>query len=115
LYFDAFHHVAIVFSVPRVLNGGTGLIRRGFGVTVGVQVTLLLVTMAAAALLFLAGRAVARRAGGGPVARALHGLKVAPAYAVLALIFSFPATFDVAVHAGASPITSEVHVSPSHA
>ncbi|HEX7464509.1 MAG TPA: hypothetical protein VF382_06415, partial [Actinomycetota bacterium] len=49
-------------------------------------------TLLAGFLLFRAGRAVAERAGGGILARTLHGAKVAPAYAVPSFVLSLLVT-----------------------
>jgi len=94
LYFQWFHHVTVEARVPRLDLGGalasTGLgISEGpFGVGVGLGLALLVLTFLAGGLLFVAGRSVAERAGGGALARALHGAKVAPFYALPALAVS---------------------------
>lgn len=75
LYFGAFHHVALVVSA-----GGRATFEVGFALMLG--------TGLAVFLLYRAGKAVADEAGGGPFARALHGLKVAPVYAVPSLLLS---------------------------
>jgi hypothetical protein len=51
-------------------------------------VALMTMTLLAGYLLFRAGRAVAERAGGGTLARAFHGAKVALAYAISSFLLS---------------------------
>jgi len=87
LYVAAFHRVPIRLS-------GRGLdvssLTAGRASTGSVEVALALaplaITAVAAWLLWRGGRAVAERVGGGPLARALHGAKVAPPYAVGVLL-----------------------------
>jgi len=94
LYFQWFHHVAVEARVPRIDLGGAlassglGISNGPFGVGIGVGLALLVLTFLSGLLLFLAGRSVAEHAGGGALARALHGAKVAPFYAVPALLIS---------------------------
>lgn len=76
----AFHHVAIELDVPDLTvaaaAGGPG------ATSLSVGVALLAVTALAVALLVHAGRAVADRAGGGPLARIAWGAAVAPPYGI---------------------------------
>ena len=80
LYFGWFHHAAVttrVTSVEGVRVGGEA------GLTANVGLAMMLGTFLAIAILYKGGRAVADGAGGsGVVARVLHGMKVAPAYAI---------------------------------
>ncbi len=105
-YFGAFHHVGIVASLPNLdigeLTGGVpagSLLPTGGSLSYEIGISLLFATALAAGLLYRAGRAVADRAGGGPVARMLHGLKVAPVYALpafgLSLLVSIRVPFAV--------------------
>jgi hypothetical protein len=77
--FGAFHHVAIELEIPD-LDVAAGAGRGATSLSVGVA--LLTITAIAIWLLGHAGRAVADRFGGGVAARAMHGAKVAPAYAL---------------------------------
>ncbi|HZD79985.1 MAG TPA: hypothetical protein VE646_08085 [Actinomycetota bacterium] len=93
LYFGWFHHVAFTTSVVG-LRPGSGLAGQA-GLDADVGVAMMLATFLAIALLYKGGRAVADRAGGGGVARILHGMKVAPAYAILALLVSELVIIDI--------------------
>lgn len=89
LYFGAFHHVALVVSARGTAGiDPTGLDRRVVEATFEVGFALMLGTGLAVFLLYRAGKAVADAAGAGSFARALHGLKVAPVYAVPSLLLS---------------------------
>jgi hypothetical protein len=87
LTFGAFHHVAIRLDVPDLeVSAGAS----GPGATsLSVGVALLSVTCIAAWLLFRAGRDVATRCGGGTLARAVQGMKVAPSYALPAFLLAW--------------------------
>jgi len=94
LYFAMFHHVGVEFRAPDLAFGqpgsfgASGIVPSGGSLEFRIGIALLLTTAAGGWLLFLAGRATATRAGGGPIARALHGMKVAPAYAIPSLVVS---------------------------
>lgn len=96
-YFGAFHRVPLVVTAGDVRVGGSlgdalsGLDAAPSGsasVSLSVAIAFGLATGVAAWLLVRAGRLVAEEAGGGPMARALHGLKVAPVYALPAFLLS---------------------------
>ena len=75
LYFGWFHHAAVTARLTSVEGGDAGL-------TADVGLAMMLGTFLAIAILYKGGRAVADRARGGAMARVLHGMKVAPAYAI---------------------------------
>lgn len=94
LYFYAFHHVGLVADVSQIdlpadlasefpLSGGS----------LKIGIALMLVTALVAFIHLRAGRAVAEREEGGPLALGLHGLKAAVPYAVLSLVMSFLVSF----------------------
>ena len=87
LYVSWFHHAVVRVSIQTPPEGGGAL---GGGVHAGLA--FLSVTGLAAFLLFRAGRSLASGAGGGAMARTLHGAEVAPAYAIGALLASLPGT-----------------------
>lgn len=94
LYFGAFHDVPLSVDVSHLDLGGLSRTMGGSALPVDMAVAYrlgfapLLITAVAVWLLFRGGREIADRAGGGPVARALHGLKIAPVYAVPAFLLS---------------------------
>lgn len=102
-YFGAFHHVALSVGIPNLGLGGLGGVLSDPNLPANASVdyqlgfALLLVTALAVWLLYRAGREVADRAGGGPVARAIHGLKVAPVYALPAFLFSLLVSIKVSI------------------
>ncbi|HEX9124300.1 MAG TPA: DUF6350 family protein [Actinomycetota bacterium] len=102
-YFGWFHHVRVVVELPGLALGQEASQAIGGGLAGGASLSyhaglaLTLVTLLAGWLLFTAGRAVAREAGGGPVARAFHGMKVAPAYALPAFLISLVVSIDAAI------------------
>lgn len=85
--FYTFHHVGFKFDIP---GSALSQAETPFGVFAGgvVAIAALAGTALALWLLYAGGRAVAREAGGSTLARGLHGLKVAPPYAALALLGS---------------------------
>jgi len=90
LYFGWFHHAAVTARLTSVEGGGTGL-------TADVGVAMMLCTFLAIAILYKGGRAVADRARGGAGARVLHGMKVAPAYAIPPLVVSALVSIDIPI------------------
>lgn len=92
LYFFLFHRVGIRLSVLQDAAEGRGA-SEGTVISVG----LLLGTALVLALLYRAGRAVADSAGGRPLARALHGMKAAPAYAGLSYLLALGVSFRVGI------------------
>jgi uncharacterized protein DUF6350/zinc ribbon protein len=88
LYFFGFHHVGISISTRGVAPGFR------IHATFGFAVALLLVTGAAAWLLYRYGRRLAVELGGTMSERALHGAKLGVPYAALSLILSFVVPFD---------------------
>lgn len=89
--FYVFHHVGFRFEASSVLQTGAP-----FNVAPGGVIALAVMggTALAVWLLYLGGRAVAREVGGSTLARGLHGLKVAPAYAALTFAGSFLLRFQ---------------------
>ncbi|HZD78821.1 MAG TPA: hypothetical protein VE646_02110, partial [Actinomycetota bacterium] len=106
-YFGWFHHVGLVAELPDLALGRGasqsigGALPGGTSISYTAGLALMLVTLVAGGLLFLAGRAAAGAAGGGPAARMLHGMKIAPAYAVPALLISLAVSIDTAIPANA--------------
>jgi hypothetical protein len=95
-YFDWFHHIALSASVPNISIPDTGgLLPGGASVRAHLGLALMLGTFLAIWLLYGAGKAVADRAEGGGLARALHGLKVAPVYALPSLLVSLLVKLDI--------------------
>ena len=95
-YFDWFHHIALSASVPNISIPDTGgLLPGGASVRAHLGLALMLGTFLAIWLLYGAGKAVADRAEGGGLARALHGLKVAPVYALPCLLVSLLVKLDI--------------------
>jgi hypothetical protein len=94
LYFGWFHHAAVtarVTSVEAVRAGGEA------GLTANVALAMMLGTLLAIAILYRGGRAVADVGRGGGVARVLHGMKVAPAYAIPPFVVSALVNIDVPI------------------
>jgi hypothetical protein len=89
LYFGWFHHAAVTTRLTSVEGGEA--------VTANVALAMMLGTFLAIAILYKGGRAVADRAGGGVGARVLHGIKVAPAYAIPAFVVSGLVSIDIAI------------------
>ncbi len=87
LYVAAFHRVPLRLSGSE-LEVSSLTAGRASSAAVEAELALapLLVTALAVWLLWRGGRAVGERTGGGPLARALHGAKVAPAYAIGVLL-----------------------------
>jgi len=95
-YFDWFHHISVSASVPNISIPDTGgLLPGGASVRAHLGLALMLGTFLAIWLLYGAGKAVADRAEGGGLARALHGLKVAPVYALPSLLVSLLVKLDI--------------------
>ena len=115
LYVAAFHRVPLRLSGPALDVSSLTAGRASSG-SVEAQLALapLAVTAVALWLLWRGGRAVAERAGGGPLARALHGAKIAPAYAAAVLLvcllspiggpFPFGSLVDGRVELSADPV-----------
>jgi hypothetical protein len=89
LYFGWFHHAAVTTRLTSVEGGEA--------VTAHVGLAMMLGTFLAIAILYRGGRAVADRAGGGVGARVLHGIKVAPAYAIPAFVVSGLVSIDIPI------------------
>ncbi|GIV00003.1 MAG: hypothetical protein KatS3mg014_1618 [Actinomycetota bacterium] len=111
--------LALVHRVPLRLSAeGTDLwLATVVGAPAGarsldVQLTaaLLGATALAAWRLWRAGHATAAALGGGPAARALHGAKVAPAYAILVALATLPAR--LALRPAALDLRVELSVAP---
>jgi len=90
LYFGWFHHAAVAARLTSFEGGDAG-------VTATVGIAMMLCTFLAIALLYKGGRAVADGAGGGALARVLHGMKVAPAYAIPPFLVSALVTIDIPI------------------
>jgi hypothetical protein len=94
LYFGWFHHAAVttrVTSVEGVRVGGEA------GLSANVGLAMMLGTFVAIAILYRGGRVVADGARGGAMARVLHGMKVAPAYAIPAFVVSGLVSIDIPI------------------
>jgi len=101
-YFDWFHHIAVSASVPDFSIPDTGgLLPGGASIRAHLGLALMLGTFLAIWLLYGAGKAVADRAEGGGLARVLHGLKVAPVYALPCLLVSLLVKLEITVPSGA--------------
>lgn len=112
IYYALFHHIGIVFSVANVSVGVGSSLPKGLSFSYRVSLGLLLATGVAIALLYRAGRAVADRAGGDPMERAIHGVKVAVPYAFLSLLFSLLVAFHLRIPS--NPLLSgDVTIKPS--
>jgi hypothetical protein len=121
LQFHAAHAVPLVVEVRDLtLPGTAGVIPPDARFDASLTFTPLLFTALAAVLLFLGGRAVARRAGGGPVSRGLSGATVAVPYALLSLLLSLLVSSSMGVEqflAGAQlplPIDLDLKVHAGH-
>jgi hypothetical protein len=90
LYFGWFHHAAVTTHLTSVEGGEAGL-------TADVGLAMMLGTFLAIAILYRGGRAVADGARGGGVARVLHGMKVAPAYAIPAFVVTGLVYIDIPI------------------
>ena len=90
LYFGWFHHAAVTARLTSVEGGDAG-------VTAHVGLAMMLGTVLAIAILYKGGRAVADKARGGAGARVLHGMKVAPAYAILPFVVSGLVSIDIPI------------------
>jgi hypothetical protein len=118
LYLAVFHRVPILFSAAESALGGLVDAPAGAGAArfdAEVAFAPLAATALAGWLLWRAGGAVATAVGGGPLQRALHGAKVAPAYAAAALLVSLLSQVGVS---RAEAITSgvlDVRASAPHA
>jgi hypothetical protein len=112
LIVSLFHRVPIVIELPTVnLPPTTDSPFAGpFDVSVTFSVILLGAAIGAGWLLFRGGRAAGEAGGGPPWARAVHGLKVAPPYALLTLLVSLVATLPGDV-TGIGGGRAEVHPS----
>jgi len=100
-YFGWFHHVSLVASLPDLSLGDLpeagDPFSGGASLTFQAGLALMLGTFLAIGLLYGAGRAVADRAGGGGLARVLHGMKVVPVYAVPSFLISSVVRLDVPI------------------
>jgi hypothetical protein len=101
-----FHHVPI--QIVASASAGGGDVR---GATGTVAVALLTGTAGAAFILFVAGQRTADRAGGGSLTRMLHGAKVAPVYALAALLVS--TLVEVRIALPANPFVRDLSIRPS--
>ncbi len=107
--FGAFHHVAVELQVPDLdVAGASG----PAATSLSVGVALMTLTAVAVLLLSHAGRAVGERCGGGAVPRAIHGAKVAPAYALPAFVLASIVEVRTPLRLGTFA-TGELHVSLS--
>ncbi len=95
LYFCGFHGIGVVAEIRDVSGPLGGLLPPGSGLSYRLEMAMLSATALALYLLSRGGRAAADRAGGSAGARMLHGLKVAPAYALPALLLSLLVRFDL--------------------
>lgn len=107
-YFGWFHHVSLIASVPDLsladLPGAGDVVSGQASLAFRVGLALMVGTFVAIGLLYWAGRAVADGVGGGGLARVLHGMKVAPFYAVPSFLVSWVVRLDVPIPA--NPLAS---------
>jgi hypothetical protein len=118
LYLAVFHRVPVRFSAAdselgALVDGPVGAGLAEFHAEVAVAP--LAATMLAAWLLWRGGRTVATSVGGSPLARALHGAKVAPAYALGVFLVSLVARIGVSRPEGITSGVLDVRASPVHA
>jgi hypothetical protein len=98
LYFGWFQHAAVTTRLTSSVGGvPTGSVLSGESLTAHVGLATMLGTFLAIAILYRGGRAVADRAGGGVGARVLHGIKVAPAYAIPPFVLTGLVTIDIPI------------------
>jgi hypothetical protein len=90
LYFGWFHHAAVTARITSFEGGDAAL-------TAHVGLAMMLGTFLAIAILYKGGRAVADQARGGAGARVLHGMKVAPAYAIPPFVLSGLVSIDIPI------------------
>ena len=104
IYFGWFHHATVTTHLTPSVDGAASgsALSGGAGLTADVGLALMLGTFLAIALLYRGGRLVADRAGGSGVARMLHGMKVAPAYAIAAFLVTGLVSFDIPIPANAA-------------
>ena len=102
LYFGWFQHATVTTRLTSSVSGGAGL-------TADVGLAMMLGTFLAIAILYRGGRAVADRAGGGGGARVLHGLKVAPAYAIPPFLVSGLVSIDIPIP-GNAPVAGSLQM-----
>jgi hypothetical protein len=99
LYFGWFQHATITTHLTSSVEGvraGSALSGEA-GLTADVGLAMMLGTFLAIAILYRGGRLVADRAGGSGVARVIHGMKVAPAYAILAFVVTGLVSIDIPI------------------
>ncbi|HSD48561.1 MAG TPA: hypothetical protein VLE71_01900 [Actinomycetota bacterium] len=118
LYLALFHRVPIRFSAAG--SGVGGLVDAPIGSGLAelhaeVAFAPLAATALAAWLLWRAGRTVAASLGGSPLERALHGAKIAPAYALAVFGVSLVSHVEVSRVDVITPGVLDVHASPLHA
>ena len=97
LYVGWFHHATITTHLTSPVEPGPAGSAPSGGLTADVGIAMMLGTFLAIALLYRGGRVVADRAGGGAGARVLHGMKVAPAYAILPFLVTGLVTIDIPI------------------
>jgi hypothetical protein len=105
----AFHHVDLVFDLPRSLFPPPEAAVLGPTTRLTLGLAPLLATAVILWALARAGRAVGEECGGGAIARGLHGTKVAVPYAAIAFGTSF--LVRVSLSAGGEPGPT-VHPAP---
>lgn len=99
LYVGWFQHATVttrLTSPVGEVGGGAGS-PGGAGFAADVGLAMMLGTFLAIALLYRGGRLVADRAGGSGVARVLHGMKVAPSYAILPFVVTGLVSIDIPI------------------
>lgn len=117
LYMSLFHRVPVRFSAADSGFGALLDAPAGAGLAelhAEVAIAPLAGTAIAAWLLWRAGREVAASIGGTPVARTLHGAKVAPAYAAAVGLVSLVSHVGVSRVEAITSGVLEVHPSPPH-
>jgi hypothetical protein len=99
VYFGWFHHATVTTHLTPSIDGvgASSALSGGAGLTADVGLAMMLGTFLAIAILYRGGRVVADRAGGSGLARVLHGMKVAPAYAIPAFVVTGLVSIDIPI------------------
>ena len=96
LYVGWFHHATITTHLTSPVEPGPAGSAPSGGLTADVGLAMMLASFLAIALLYREA-ASWRTGGGGAGARVLHGMKVAPAYAILPFLVTGLVTIDIPI------------------